>query len=92
MHPDPGSTTVSVCENAKRSSYLTEKDVAYSRTKCEHPRPGKRDSAFPWAVVQGEQFCNILVETEQRKLSIDSSQIQWSVLAKALAKRENSLL
>lgn len=92
MHPDPGSTTVSACENAKRSSYLTEKDVVYSRTKCEHPRPGKRDSAFPRAVVQGEQFCNILVETEQRKLSIDSSQIQWSVLAKALAKRENSLL
>lgn len=64
MHPDPGSTTVSVCENAKRSSYLTEKDMIYSRNRCERPRSGKRDSAFPRAVVQGEQFCNILVKTE----------------------------
>lgn len=40
--------------------------------------PGKEIQLSPRAMVQGEQFCNILVETEQRKLSINSSQIQRS--------------
>ena len=40
--------------------------------------PGKEIQLSPRAMVQGEQFCNILVETEQSKLSINSSQIQRS--------------
>lgn len=40
--------------------------------------PGKEIQLSLRAMVQGEQFCNILVETEQRKLSINSSQLHWS--------------
>lgn len=40
--------------------------------------PAKEIQLYLRAMVQGEQFCNILVETEQRKLSINSSQIQRS--------------